>query len=368
MLLYTSGSGCSQRAKSKPDPQAAAKTVRIQVVQQKDITEVLRYPVDISPYLEVRIISPIPDRIIHFPWSNGDQITRGQRVATIYKAGLDRSMDQVAAEAEALDVEIENLQRELARSTTLHETGALSSQAFDQLKSRLSSSQARRRALQASLGQIAVNQKNAMLNAPISGAIANKMLEEGDIATPGIPLCHIMQIDRLKVHLNLIEADIAKVRIDQKVQIHLNALPNKTFRGSVHKILPYLNSATRTNTVEVLLENPILPDTGKRLLKPGMFGHAEIEVGKKKQVLIVDEQALLLDNRMLEQQKSGELLRKAFVIDKESTARPRTLKLGARRGNEYEVLDGLKLGERVVIRGQHGLQDGQKVEVVEAQK
>jgi multidrug efflux pump subunit AcrA (membrane-fusion protein) len=77
---------------------------------------------------------------------------------------------------------------------------------------------------------------------------------------------------------------------------------------------------------------------------------------------------LLLDNRILEQQKAGEILRKAFVVDEKSTAHEKVVRLGARKGAVYEVIEGLSQGERIVVRGQHGLRDGQKVEIVEPEK
>jgi multidrug efflux pump subunit AcrA (membrane-fusion protein) len=55
-------------------------------------------------------------------------------------------------------------------------------------------------------------------------------------------------------------------------------------------------------------------------------------------------------------------------VDDKSKARERVVELGARKGSTYEVLKGLQVGERIVVRGQHGLRDGQQVEIVEPEK
>ena len=123
-----------------------------------------------------------------------------------------------------------------------------------------------------------------------------------------------------------------------------------------------------TYTVEVLVDNPKDETTGKRLLKPGMYGRAELVVDRRAQVLVAPEHALLLDNQILDKQQPGEVLRKAFVVADGGVAQKRIVKLGARKGTLWQVLDGLKQGERIIVRGQHGLKDGQRVEIVEAAK
>lgn len=246
--------------------------------------------------------------------------------------------------------------------------GAIAQAEYDRLDAALQASTAQRRALSAGKGQLAATAADGVIQAPISGIIADKTLQVGDMASPGVPLCRIMSVDKLKMQLRLVETDVVKVRAGQRVQLALDAYPRRLFQGAVTAVMPYLDQQTRTNTVEVAVDNPKQADTGERLLKPGMFGRAALVVSKRKAVLVAPEPALLLDSRILEQQKPGEMSRKAFVVDGQGMARQRMLRLGARKGSMLEVLEGLALGEQLVVRGQHGLKDGQKVQVVEASK
>ena len=362
-------SGCSGRAASKQEKvESRFKTVMVEPVIRRDIIEELDYPAGILPEVEVRIFSPVPDRIVSFPWNDGDHIQRGQRVALIRKRALDMGLENLAAQIDALDIQIKNLQSELERSEKLRAAGAISDQAFDQIRTSLRSSHAQRRALVASRGQLRVSAGNAVITAPISGVIADKMLQQGDMASPATPLCRIIVIERVKVELKLVESDVPKVKVGHKALITLDAFPERTFEGEVTRILPYLNPATRTNTVQVVLSNPKDERSEKYLLKPGMFGRVRIVVEKREQAVTAPERALLIDNRILEQQKPGQVLRKAFVVDDKSTARERVVRLGARKGSTYEVLQGLEVGDRIVVRGQHGLRDGQPVEIVQPEK
>jgi RND family efflux transporter MFP subunit len=360
--------GCqSPESGTKGDEDQLEKTVRVETLGRTDIAEVLRYVADLHPRTEVKIFSQIPDRILYFPWENGDFIQRGQRIALIRKEGMDHALDQMAAQEEALDVQLHNLESELKRSRELLSSGVITQPVFDKLQTTFEATVAQRKALKAGKSQLAVQAGNAVIQSPINGIIAGKMLEKGDMAVPQMPLCRVMDIERLKVILKLVEEDVTKVRIGMEVLIHLDCCPNEVFKGELSRIFPYLNPDTRTNTVEVTLENP-RDESGLFRLKPGMFGQAELVVEMRENVLAAPEPALLLDNLLIKKQRNGEILRKAFIVDENNTARLREVRLGSRKGSLYEVKNGLADGERIVVRGQHGLHDGQKVEIVSAEK
>ena len=368
MLVVLFLPGCKPGAAGAKKEAEADKPVRVETLGRTDMAEVLRYAADLLPYAEVTIFSPVYERILYFPWEDGDEIRKGQRVALIRKAGLDKGLEQIVAQMEALDIQIKNLESDLERSKELLKKGAITKAMFDKVQTSYLATIAQRKALEAGRGQLAVQAGNAVINAPISGVIAGKMVERGDMAAPQIPLCRIISIDRLKVQLKLVEADVPKVHTGQEAKIHMDCCPGRPFTGKISRIYPYLNAQTRTNTVEVTLENPKDKKTGLRELKPGMFGKAELVVGRRDQVLAAPEPALLLDNTLLQQQKEGEILRKAYVVDDQNVAKQRLVKLGARKGSYYEVLDGLAEGEKIIIRGQHGLKDGQKVKILSVEQ
>ncbi len=354
---------CGKSLGAEKEKAEQKKTVRVTRIGRMDIEHVLRYVADLKPYSEVKIFSPVPDRILHFPWDDGDEIRRGQRVALIRKEGLDKGLEQIVAQMESLDVQIKNAESELERSRGLLAAGVITKQVFDQIQTSYLSAIAQRKALEAGKGQMAVTASNAVITAPIAGVVANKMLEKGDMAVPGLPLCRILSIDKLKVMLDLVESDVPKVHLGQKVYIKLDAYPGKNFEGELTRIMPYMNAATRTNTVEVVLENP-KNEKGQRLLKPGMYGLAELVVDRRENVLSAPEPALLLDNQLLVKQSADRILRKAFVVGEGGKVEKRVVRIGSRKGSMIEVLDGLAEKESIVVRGQHGLKDGEVVEIV----
>ncbi|MCK5690064.1 efflux RND transporter periplasmic adaptor subunit, partial [Myxococcota bacterium] len=325
LFLFTSVACSDSEAEEKAKAEHKT-TVRTEIVKRADIADLLTYVADLKPWAEVRVFSPIPDRILSFPWEDGQEISRGQRIASIRKEGLDRGLDQLSAQADGLDVQLRNLKAEHKRAQDLLAAGVITQQTFDQVQTSYDSLQAQRRALEAGQAQMAVSAKNAIITAPMSGVVADKMLQVGDMAVPQVPLCRILSIDKLKIELQLVETDVPKVRIGHQVLLHIHAYPNRSFEGTVTSIMPFLSSISRTNKVFVMVDNPRDTESGLRLLKPGMFGSAELVVDMHSQVLVVSQDALILDTQLLEKQGKGEILRKAYVISKNNIAAERLLR------------------------------------------
>jgi Cu(I)/Ag(I) efflux system membrane fusion protein len=130
---------------------------------------------------------------------------------------------------------------------------------------------------------------------------------------------------------DIYEYELSAIRLGQQAAIQMAYYPGETFTGKAIYIYPYLDPQTRTAKVRYEFPNP----RGK--LKPEMFTNLEITVrlGDK---LAVPEDAVI---------DTG--LRKVVVIDRGSGYfEPREVKLGVKAGDVFEVLDGLKAGERVV--------------------
>ncbi len=356
-VLITILSGCDRKAgKAAPKEEGTRKpVVLVETVGRADLVETLVYPVDIKADIKVSINALLSERITKFPWNDGDRIKKGQIVAKVRADNAAQALAQMRAELESLDAQIDHQKSELVRAGQLREKKVITGQAYDQLESSVRVSEAKRKAVEAGISQTRITAGHAVIRAPISGVIANKRVNEGDLAAPQIPLCDIMTEDPVKVVLRLTERDAALVRMDQAVVIELDAYPNRTFSGRITKILPYLDPATRTNEAEVLLPNPILPPGQRRLLKPGMFGRAKIVAKESPNAVAVPERALLMTDKKSDNEMT------AFVVDEDGLARKRTVRVGIRDGDRLEVLAGLKEKERLVVRGQYGLEDGQPV-------
>ncbi|MBN1337153.1 MAG: efflux RND transporter periplasmic adaptor subunit [Deltaproteobacteria bacterium] len=359
---FLSLAGCGPREHSEDGHTVP---VRVEPVTQRDLARTVVYAADLEPWSTVRVYSRIADRIVSLSVRDGDSVQKGQRLALVRRDALDKGLEQMSAQIEALDIQIRTQTEDLQRSRELLAGGVITQQVFDQASAGLAASEAQRRALKASLDQLSINAGDAAVVAPISGVVAHLDLSLGDQASPASPFCSVLAVDPLKVDLDMSETDAMQVEVGEPVRIRVQSLPDEVFEGRVTRVYPYLEDTTRTNTVEVRLPNPADP-SGVHKLKPGMFGRAEITVDRRTQVVVAPEQALVMDPVLLARARPGQDLRKAFVVDGEGRAQEREVELGIRSGSLREVTSGLEVGERLVVRGQYGVADGQAVQVLEA--
>ncbi len=358
--LVLSGCGGPAAAASADQPTP----VHVEAVGRADLTRELVYVADLEAASAVRVFSPVTDRIEQLAVSDGDEVRAGQPLAVVRSDGLDKGLSQIAAQLEGLQAQAAQAEAEQARSQDLYERGVITEQARDQAATAARSARSQLAATQASFDQLAITAADATVTTPIDGVVADVSVERGDMASPQAPLCTVMDLDPIRLRLHLAEADLPHVRVGQVATLTVGAAPGRTFEGTVVTILPYLDPATRTNTVEVEVANPRGND-GLRLLKPGMFGRATLEVERREAVLAAPEHALVMDSALLASQQPGQQLRRAYVVDDQGVARERVVELGLADDGRVEVLDGLAEGDRLVTRGQHQLTAGDPVEVVE---
>ena len=192
--------------------------------------------------------------------------------------------------------------------------------------------------------------ENATLVSPINGVITARNYDAGDMYAMSAPIYTVEQIVPVKLLVGISETDYSKVKKGDSVEITADALPGKTFYGKIRKIYPTVDPATRTFTVEVVIDN------NYSTLRPGMFARATVKFGVNNSVVIPDV-------AVVKQQGSGE--RFVYILNEDGTVTYQKVVLGRRMGTEYEVLEGIADGAKVVTGGQIRLKDGIKVTVNE---
>ncbi len=362
-LSLSSLAGCASSSARMPSDDPVGTPVHVATVQADDITRRVTYAADLQASAEVQLFTTVSDRVLAFPYEDGDFVQQGAQVALVRRATLDKGIEQLAAQIEALDAQLAAQTQDLARSRELLQGGVVTQQVFDQAESAWLANQAQRRSLQASLDQLSLNAGEASVVAPVSGVLAHRSLDVGDRSVPSMALASILVMDPLEVQLDLCEADARQVAVGDAVDVRVGAWPDRSFEGRVTRIHPYLDPVTRTKTVKLGLSNP-RDEQGRYLLEPGMFGQAELTVDRRDDVVVAPQQALVLDSLLLAEAAPGQELRRAFVADEGGVARERRVELGLREGERYEVKRGLQPGERLVVRGQYQLRDGEPVRVV----
>jgi HlyD family secretion protein len=183
---------------------------------------------------------------------------------------------------------------------------------------------------------------------PISGVVADRPLNEGDIAAAGMPLATVVDISRVVARVNVPQADAPSVKVGQRAIISQTD-SSEQMDGKVTVVSPATDPNTTTVQVWVEVQN-----AGERL-KPGTSVHASIIAEEYKAANVVPVAAILPG------EEGGTAV---LTVDSNSVAHKKAVKLGVREGNQVQILNGVTPGDEVVVVGGLGVDDKTKVKVV----
>ncbi len=290
----------------------------------------------------------------------GDEVKKGDTLVEMDDSLNRRQVEEAraaVAQAEAAIAQaksrLSTVEKDYKRYKQLYEEQVISRQQFDQTegqyeveKAGLDLAQRELKQAQARLEQLLIVKNYHKVAAPVSGVIAERLVDPGDTIKSGDVLLVISRQDNVKVKGSITETDYPKVKLGQPVHVRVDAFPGQDFDGKVNRITPVLDPATRTGEVEAMMAS-------QGLLKPGMFARAFIVVGS--------HEALALPREAIRQLTgTGEWY--CFVVSGD-VAQQRPIKRGAEQGNWVEVIQGVDPSELVITTVVRQLSDGVPVEV-----
>lgn len=169
---------------------------------------------------------------------------------------------------------------------------------------------------------------------PASGFVIEKAVVEGAAAEAGMRLYRIASLDSVWVEAELYEADLARVHVGERATVTLDYVPGRAYEGKVSYIYPFVDPMARTGRVRVVLANPALE------LRPGMYASVSLVSAPAPRLQVPASAVVYTGPRRL-----------VFVDLGEGRFRPQEIRVGAESGGMYEVLEGLKPGDRVATSG-----------------
>ena len=289
----------------------------------------------------------------------GDQVKQGDILLTLdqrqARAGLRRVQASLSEAEQALAAA--QAAAELAATTyerylSLKREDSVSDQEFDEVAARqrqaeamVSAARSRVEEAQAAMAAARVTLKDTQIAAPHAGIISAKLVDEGDLATPGRTLLILETTSGYRIDLVVPETYIENVDLGQAVLASIPALNLTNLAGTVSTIAPAAEPGSRSFLVKVALP----PDA---TVKSGMFARIRMSMGQQKQIL-VPRTAIVSHGQL-----TG-----LYLVDPEGIAHFRLVRLGRIFQDSVEVLAGLNEGDRFVLKPPTSLVDGARVEV-----
>jgi len=330
LLLVFVLASCGRTNEDTTETTEALPLVRAAVAVKKDVPQTADFSATVQPEARNNIVPGVPARIRRIFVETGDRVSRGQRLAQMDDANLA-----------ALQVQVANLRVTYKRMSELLAIGGISQQDVDNIKLQLDLAETNLRNME----------ENTFLISPINGIVTARNFDEGDFfGGAQFPLLTIMQINPVRLFINVPESNFTRVERGMSVNVTFDVFGDEMFEGKVSLIHPTIDELTRSFVTEITLQNSDLR------IRPGMFARVSLNFGDVNRVVISDRS-------VIRQQGTGN--RYVFTLNRDNTVSYKRVVLGNRIGNYFEVLSGVEAGEKVIVDGISGLVDGRRVQPVD---
>ena len=326
---------CSQsagRGGSQSRPPVAVETERAAAGDFLQSVEVVG---TLEPRAQAAVKSEVTGTVTEVLVTQWVPVRKGQVLARL---------DQRESRAQLLQVQAEaaRAEREYGRALKLKEAGLMTAQGLED-------AQTQRETARALKDLAATKLDKLVVRSPMDGVISFRGVSEGDRVEGmgGGPMFRIVDTRRFDLTVLVPASTIHLVRVGQPLSFATEAVPGRTFKGTVSHINPAADPVSRT----VAVQSDVPNTTGE--LRAGLFAKGSILCGNRTGVLQVPREALLAWDLQARRAK--------VFVAAGGVARQREVRTGAVSGGRVEVAEGLAPGEEVVTRGAFDLQDGDRI-------
>ena len=330
-----------------------AALVTVFKVSKQRISENLIFTGVIEAWQTMNIMPEIGGRIAKIYVEEGERVRKGQLLAELDTRATRLQTEQAEAAVAVAQANYNDAAKNMERMERLIKENAVSEQQYEKIKLAFESAEAQLNQARAALNLARYNLDVSIMEAPFSGVIASKNAEVGDVINPMMGgfsptsgVVTLMNFSRVKIEVDVSHQDVVRIQKGQQASMAVTALPGRSFPGRVSVVNLTADPATKKFHVEVTAENSDL------LLRPNTFGEITIEVSSHEDALVVPQNAIL-ENKYV------------FVVNDDNTVRRQEVNIGLENTDMVEILNGVELGDRVVVDGSYGLDDGTKIEIKE---
>ena len=336
-----------------PEPDAAtlaakpAMTVTAATVRVQNLAQVVEAQGQIAPWQEAVLsarVAGLP--LIELKAQVGDRVRRGEVLARFDDRTVRADLAQAKANLAQATANAVQAAATRDRNLKLTATHAVSEQAMQLAQTQAEVAEAQRLMAQAQVSTQEIRLQDTAILAVDDGVISARTAALGQVAQAESEMFRLICQERLEWRAELTAQQLSRVKSGQAVDV---TLPDgQHVKGTVRQLAPTLDNATRLALAYVDLE-------GKGAAKAGMYASGQIQIAQGASLVVPAEAVVLRDGRSA-----------VFLLDKEERVRQVPVDAGQRAGQVIEIIQGVKAGDVVAVRGAGFLADGDRVKRVDS--
>jgi len=359
IILATCLAACSRKEQAGPPPA----TVMVASVTRRDVPVVKEGVATLDGFINANINAQVQGYLISRNYKEGSVVKKGALLFQIDPRPFEAALAQAKANLDRDKAMQFKTSADQARAMQLFVEKVLSAMERDAAIAAAASNKANVEADEAAVKTAEINLGYTQITAPVDGVAGIASAHVGDLVGPATgTLTTVSQLDPIIATVNLGEQGLTEFvmkhrdadereRYLSRLEFEMILADGSVFpqKGSFYAEDRHLDAKTGSIRMEITFPNP------GDLLRPGQFGKVRTIVETKKGALVIPQEAVteLQGNQVV------------MVVDQTSKAGTRPVRMGERFGALWEVVGGLKAGDKVVVQGMQKTPSGAPVIVKE---
>jgi RND family efflux transporter MFP subunit len=347
LLSLLAVSGCNRGSKPAELPEVKpALTVTTATARTAEVTRSVLASGAIFAWQDVIIAPEVGGyRVAALNVDVGSKVKRGQVLVQLSADMLNAEVASRRAALRSAEARAINAAAALKRGQTMATTGALSQANVDTLTADQVATAAQVETARADLATSELRLRYTQVTAPDDGVVTSRTVTVGQIAQTGVEMLRLLRQGRVEWRAEVPEGQLDQLRSGLAVQI--TTADGKSVQAKVRAVAPTVQTGNRTAL--------IYADITSGEARPGMFARGEIQTGSSAALLVPAAALVVQDGYSY-----------LFVLGDKDIVQRRLVHTGVVRGDTVELLDGIKAGERVVVKGAGFMKDGDTVRINDA--
>ena len=327
LLVLMVGCDQTQRAASRPPaptPVEVATVTRSPLVAHRILTGSLQ------AVTTVHIFNEEEGRIIELPFYEGDAVDKGAMLARIDDHLIQSQLNKAEATLKQAQVDVKRIDSLFRKKLASEDELARTQTALELARAEVSLLETR--------------MAHTRIRAPFSGIISERLKETGDVVPVHSHILTLFDPAEIKIVISVSELLLSNINNDDIVQVRIDALGEQQYSAAVKRIFPTIDPQTRKGMMEVQFAT--IPEGAR----PGQLCRVTVntQTTPRRNVPFA---AIRHDSQ-------GEFV---YRIKADDTVELVRVETGILLGNQMEILEGIEVNERVVVKGFIGLREGKKI-------